>query len=137
MSTRTNTISRTLTLIAAAALTTFASTAAMAERPTDDATAPTFGPARTVAEVQAELAQARREGRLVEHAELGLTTREEYPQNYSADVRPVKTPAQVRNELLDAIRTGDVIGNNESGLKLNEMYPRRYAPAKVMPRTGG
>lgn len=137
MSTRTTTISRTLTLIAAAALTTFASTAALAEGPINDPATPIYGMAKTVAQVQAELMQARRDGRMVEHAELGLTAREEYPQNYPADVRPGKTRAQVHNELLEAIRTGNVIGNGESGQKLNELYPRRYAPAKVLPRIGG
>jgi hypothetical protein len=89
---------------------------------------------KTRAQVQAELADAVRNGDIVtdNEAYAGKKLNEVFPDNYSAKAQAAgKTRAQVQAELAEAIRTGDVrVGADHRGSKLNEIYPDRY-PAKA------
>jgi hypothetical protein len=91
---------------------------------------------KTRAQVQAELADAVRNGDIVpdNEAYAGKKLNEVFPDNYPARAQAAgKTRAQVQAELAEAIRTGDVrVGADHRGSKLNEIYPNRYpAPAQV------
>ncbi len=80
---------------------------------------------KTRAQVQTELAEAKRTGDLASGYS-GEKLNELYPSMY-----PVKPPAQgktrdgVRAELAEAIRNGDLVVGY-TGKKLNELYPSRY-----------
>jgi Domain of unknown function (DUF4148) len=109
--------------IIAATLLTF-SPAAFADGPT--------ARGLTRAQVQAELAEAIRNGDIVFNGETGMKLNELYPHRYPARTAVAgKTPrAQVQAELAEAIRNGDIVVNGETGMKLNELYPHRY-PARA------
>ena len=86
-------------------------------------------PAKSRAEVLAELQTGRRNGELL-FGDTGLTERELHPQNFpSRALAQGKTRAQVRAELAEAIRTGDVLASGDSGLTLREQNPHRYEAA--------
>jgi hypothetical protein len=85
---------------------------------------------KTRAQVQAELADAVRNGDILSDNEAyaGKKLNEVFPDNYAARAQAAgKTRAQAQAELAEAIRTGDVrVGADHRGSKLNEIYPNRY-----------
>ena len=83
-------------------------------------------PAKTRAEVKAELAEAIRTGDIVV-GESSLKLNERFPHRYpAASKEQGKTRDQVKAELAEAIRTGDILASGDSGLKLNEIRPDQY-----------
>ncbi len=83
-------------------------------------------PAKTRAEVKAELAEAIRTGDIVV-GESSLKLNELFPHRYpAASKEQGKTRDQVKAELAEAIRTGDILASGDSGLKLNEIRPDQY-----------
>ena len=86
--------------------------------------------AKTRAEVKAELAQARRDGSLMESGDASLTLSAAYPNRYPAAtaVYTAKTRAEVKTELAEARRSGDVLVG-DSSLTLREEFPQRYRAA--------
>src|SRR5882672_633879 len=88
---------------------------------------------KTRAEVQAELAEARRTGDFLVEGDSGLKLNELYPWRYPQ--QPVvlgKTRAQVQAELAEARRNGELLVEGESGLKMNEAFPSRYPKQPVV-----
>lgn len=86
--------------------------------------------ALTREQVNAELAQAQRNGEIVANAEAGLKQNEVVPGNYPAKAAvPGKTREQVMAELAQARRDGDVPVDGVTGLKANELVPGNY-PAR-------
>lgn len=89
-------------------------------------------PAKTRAQVRAELAEAIRTGDIVV-GESSLKLNERHPHRYPAFPKAAgKTREQVKAELAEAIRTGDVVVG-ESSLKLNEIHPHRYPSVATGP----
>ena len=104
-------------------------------------------PAKTRAEVIADMAEAKRTGNIMASTQMaidfGNTTaakmNEIFPSRYPAVASaPAKTRTEVRTELAEAQRTGDIpAGNLESlvyagvpGQKLKDVYPTQY-PVKA------
>jgi len=90
---------------------------------------------KTRAQVQAELADAVRNGDIVSDNEAyaGKKLNEVFPSNYPAKTQAAgKTRAQVQAELAEAIRTGDIapLSPDTRGRKMNEIIPGNY-PAKA------
>jgi Domain of unknown function (DUF4148) len=78
-------------------------------------------------QVNAELAQAIRNGDMPVGGESDLKLNQFYPDRYPARPAAVgKTREQVRAELAEAIRTGNVLADGESGRMRNEIDPDRY-----------
>ncbi|MET1116951.1 MAG: DUF4148 domain-containing protein [Comamonas sp.] len=89
------------------------------------------GASLTRDQVNAELAQAQRNGDLLAHAEAGLKQNEVAPGNYPAQAAlPGKTREQVRAEFAQALRSGDVPVDGVTGLKANQLAPGNY-PARA------
>lgn len=104
-------------------------------------------PAKTRAEVIAEMAEAKRTGNVMASTQVaidfGNTTpaklNEIFPSRYPAVAHaPAKTRAEVRTELAEAQRTGDLPADNLASLvyagipgqKLKDVYPTQY-PVKA------
>jgi len=82
-------------------------------------------------QVQAELAQAQRNGDLLANAEAGLKANQVAPANYPAKAaEPGMTREQVQAELAQALRSGDIPVDSVTGLKANELAPGNY-PARA------
>lgn len=82
-------------------------------------------------QVQAELAQAQRNGDLLGDAETGLKQNQVAPGNYPAQAAAAgKTREQVMAEFAQALRSGDIPVDSVTGLKANQLAPANYpAPA--------
>ena len=84
--------------------------------------------ALSVAQVRAELAEARRTGELLGAGELGLPLNQLHPHSYpSVPQAAGKSRDQVKAELAEALRTGDIVAG-ESSYRLNEIHPNLYPP---------
>ena len=104
-------------------------------------------PAKTRADVIADMAEAKRTGNIMASTQMavdfGNTTaaklNEIFPSRYPAvAAAPAKTRAEVRTELAEAQRTGDIPADNLASLvyagvpgqKLKDVYPTQY-PVKA------
>ncbi|QBK05268.1 DUF4148 domain-containing protein [Hylemonella gracilis] len=89
--------------------------------------ADTDAPAKTRAQVRAELAEAIRTGDILSNDDSNLKLNEQRPDLYAHPAVASKSRAQVLAELAQAVRSGDIVAaGSEDGLKLNEQRPDLY-----------
>lgn len=88
---------------------------------------------KTRDEVRKELAEAMRDGTMVQAGEIGLPMREVHPGNYPKQPAMAgRTRADVLAELDTARRNGDLLARGDSSLTLNEQYQSQYQQHPVM-----
>lgn len=83
-------------------------------------------PAKTRAQVNAELADAQRTGNIVAYIggdKSGTKLNQVFPTQYAAQAAaPGKTRDEVRAELAEAQRTGDIVITASSDVKQNQLF---------------
>jgi hypothetical protein len=111
-------MNRTYASISALALAALMATPAFAD---------TSAPAKTRAQVRAELAEAIRTGDILANDEGSLKLNEQRPDLYPQVATSNKSRAEVRAELAEAVRTGDIVVGSEGNETLNQRFPGFYA----------
>ena len=85
------------------------------------------GPAGIASQVQAELADAIRNGHLTAGGEIGARPDQGIPGAFPRELLTgEKTRAEVQQALAEAIRSGDILVGGESGQLLRQQNPGHY-----------